>query len=130
MTVPAIKVLIIDDEDMIRLNLKSYLEDEGLEVHATSTLEETQKVIEERKIDVAIVDMRLPGTDGNELIQRINQMRPEIKFLIHTGTTNYSIPPSVQNLGLRKEDIFMKPIQDMSKLAEAVRNQAKRSTSE
>lgn len=116
-------VLIVDDEEMIRENLKAYLEDEGLGVaafesatHALGWLRDDSAACR-----VCIMDMRLPDMDGNTAIRIFHQLYPEMEFLIHTGSSSYSLPEDLRAMGLDNDRIYHKPLGDMAPLAAAVR---------
>jgi DNA-binding NarL/FixJ family response regulator len=66
--------------------------------------------------------MRLPGIDGNDTIVKAHELQPSLHFLIHTGSTDYQAPHSLHHIGITKDAIFLKPLMDLSVLAEAVRN--------
>jgi DNA-binding NtrC family response regulator len=116
-------VLIVDDEEMIRENLKAYLEDEGLWVvafesatHALFWLRDDSTCCR-----VCIMDMRLPDMDGNTAIRILHELYPEMEFLIHTGSSSYSLPEDLRAMGLEDSRVYRKPLDDMAPLAAAVR---------
>jgi CheY-like chemotaxis protein len=121
-------ILIVDDELMIRENLKAYLEDEGMQVTAVESGEEALRCINSgRSFAVCIMDMRLPGMDGNTSIQRLHALCPEMKFIVHTGSTDYALPSDLRQLGLSNAQVYLKPLPDMAPLAHTVRALAQRS---
>jgi two-component system, OmpR family, response regulator len=122
MTESSIRVMVVDDEEMVRLSLTDFLEDEGFIVYSASKDTEVMEILEESSVDVAIIDMRLPGVDGNALIQKVNDIRPEMKFLIHTGTTDYSLPISLKDMGIKREHVFKKPLMDMNIIVDAIKS--------
>ena len=67
------------------------------------------------------MDMRLPGMDGNATVVAMHALRPQIQFLIHTGSVNYSLPPELRVQGMTEDHVFMKPLADMGILADAIR---------
>ena len=113
--------MIVDDEEMVRMNLEAFLEDEQFAVLGCETGEEALQQIESFDPHLAIVDMRLPGMDGNEFILEIKTFRPDIKIIIHTGSTEYSLPAALISLGITSEHILYKPLSDMSVIAELAR---------
>lgn len=121
MNAPALRVLVVDDEDMVRSSLRLFLEDEGFDVRVAPSAEDALVLLREEPVDVAIVDIRLPGRDGNTLILEAHQIRPALRYLIHTGSTNYVVPPEAEQLGVRKEHVFLKPLHDMTPIARAIR---------
>ena len=116
------QILIVEDEASLRRNLVALFEDQGFVVHAAGSGEEGLALVKEHPINVGIVDMRLPGIDGNEMIERALALRPAIRFLIHTGSITYGIPDSLRKLGIRPEHVFLKPLADVAILLEAARH--------
>lgn len=121
-----VSVLVVDDEELIRVNLVAYLEDEEAEAVGTSSGEDALIILAEREFDVAIIDMRLPGMNGNELIIRANQCWPDMGFVIHTGSTEYRLPQGLSDIGLEESHVFLKPMQDMGEITQLVCQLAKR----
>lgn len=120
MSLPGKSVLLLDDEENVRINLEAFLEDEDFTVLSAATGEEALKILETGKADVGIIDMRLPGIDGNEVIQRAHELQPDMKFIIYTGSTNYSLPATLKKIGLRQQHVFIKPLPDMAVLSKAI----------
>ena len=89
----AYRVLIIDDELSLLKSLVAFFEDEGFFVRGAESGEEGLEILKTEKMDVVIIDLRLPGIDGNETIVRAHELQPALRFLIHTGSTDYQIPP-------------------------------------
>jgi two-component system, OmpR family, response regulator len=121
MSASKIKILVADDEDVVNVNLSAYLEDEGFIVYSAASGEEAIDLIRRHHIDIGIIDMRLPGIDGNTLIMKAHDMHPVMKFLIHTGSTNYGLPKSLVDIGLTPEQILRKPLIDLSVLAKSIK---------
>lgn len=116
-------VLVVDDEIMIRVNLMAYLEDEGFDVQCAESGEDALELLRSQRFDVGIIDMRLPGMDGNAFILRAHALDAHMRFIIHTGSTEYSLPNELIELGLNSRDVLLKPIADMNILVEAVNGQ-------
>jgi DNA-binding NarL/FixJ family response regulator len=70
--------------------------------------------------DVCIMDLRLPGMNGDNTIRALHKICPDLKFIIHTGSTDYSIPDDLRALGIDESLFFAKPLLDMLPLAETV----------
>lgn len=122
MDISNIKVLVVDDEITVCSNVAAFLEDEGFTVFSAASGEEALDLILKQKIDVAIVDMRLPGIDGDTLMLKAHEIQPVLKFLIHTGSTNYSVSKSLEEIGVKNEHIFQKPLVDISVLTKGILN--------
>jgi CheY-like chemotaxis protein len=122
MDISNIKVLVVDDEGVVCSNVAAFLEDEGFTVFSAASGEEALDLLLKQKMDVAIIDMRLPGIDGDTLILKAHEIQPVLKFLIHTGSTNYSVSKSLEEIGVMNEHVFLKPLWDMSVLTKGILN--------
>jgi len=116
-----IRVLVVDDEASIRVSLGSYLEDRDFDVFLAESAEESLDLLKRESLDLIVVDIRLPEMDGNTLILQVHHIQPAVQFLIHTGSTNYQVPASLAEIGIRTEDVFVKPVPDMNTIADAIR---------
>jgi CheY-like chemotaxis protein len=114
------RVLVVDDEEMIRVNLEAYLEDEGYEVLAADSGEAALEILKTEKVDFAIVDMRLPGIDGNIVILEARKLDPKLRVVIHTGSSEYVVPPELLEIGITQKNVLLKPLSDMKILVEMV----------
>lgn len=121
MTLSGIRVLVIDDDESVRFNLVAFFEDEGFCVHEAESAEQALAFLRHTEVDVCIVDIRLPGMDGNAFIMKAHATYLEMKFLIHTGSTDYGFSSGIQDIGIRPTHIFRKPLPDMNVLAATVR---------
>lgn len=108
-----ISVMIIDDEPLIRVNLAAFLEDESYEVRVACSGEQALEFLRVHPVDVAIVDLRLPGLDGNSFILEAARFCPDLRFLIHTGSMEYQVPFELMPLGVSARDVMLKPVRDM-----------------
>lgn len=124
MTDSFLNVMIVDDEESIRLNLEVFLEDEDFNIYATETGEEALKVASEVSIDVGIIDMRLPDIDGQALIIELHKNYPKMKFLIHTGSIDYVLPRKLVDLGIKERQILHKPVNNMDSLVATIKRVA------
>ncbi len=109
-----IRVLVVDDEEHIRLTLMAFLEDEGFDVTEAASAEAGLEILALESFSVGIIDMRLPGMDGNDFIQNAHEFQPEMKFLIHTGSSEYVLPQDLKKIGLKTEHVIKKPVVDMA----------------
>lgn len=119
-------VLIIDDDPDIRHNLAAYLEDEGMSVESVGSYEAAVELLDKgRMFDVCIMDARLPGLQGEAAIPLLKTRQPQLSFLVHTGAAEYRLSPRLRDLGMRESDVFIKPIGDMSWIADAIRGRVR-----
>jgi len=112
------RVLVIDDEPFIRESLAGFLEDCDFEVLTADSAENALEVLKSTTVHIAIVDLRLPGMNGDALIQEIHRSMPAVRFLIHTGSVDYHLSRELQRIGIRSEHVFYKPQHYLSRFAE------------
>ncbi|MCU0289814.1 MAG: response regulator [Acidobacteria bacterium] len=121
-----IRILVVDDEEIITFTLAAFLEDRGYHVLTANNGDTALNIIKKEPRDMAIVDIRLKEYDGNAFILKAHEIQQGLKFIIHTGSINYSIPPEIANLGITNEDIFIKPIRDFNALFEIIERKCKK----
>ena len=102
-------ILVLDDEELVRANIVAFLEDEGFAVIPAESGEEALEILKSRPVDIGIIDMRLPGIDGNTFILQAHALNPRMRFMIHTGSINYTLPRELAEIGVRAGDVFRKP---------------------
>jgi DNA-binding response OmpR family regulator len=100
------RVLIVEDESALRLSYERHFQPRYDLVFASTGAEALVKLDEEPP-DVAVLDMRLPDTDGVELLRRIRETHPRLPVII---TTAYmSIEPQLKVLDLPHSAYILKP---------------------
>ena len=109
-----ISILIIDDEQSVRISLSEYLKDLGYDVTSVVTAEDAIAHLRTQKPDLMIVDIRLPGIDGIKLIIKAHEIYSDIKYLIHTGSVAFRLPDALIKLGLTSESVVKKPVNDLN----------------
>jgi DNA-binding NtrC family response regulator len=80
-----IKVLVVDDEAIMRDSIRDWLTDSGYEVLTAENADEALEIIEREKPGVAVIDLVLPGADGLELLKKARQISPNIQVIIVTA---------------------------------------------
>lgn len=79
------KVLVVDDERPIRELLKRVLVKEGYEVLTASDGKQALQRIEEVRPNLVLMDIRMPGVDGLEVLEQIKSRYPKIEVVMITG---------------------------------------------
>ncbi|MDF7674013.1 response regulator [Acetobacteraceae bacterium ESL0709] len=80
------RVLVIDDEEMIRLVVANFLKADGLTVETAGSFEEALELLERGyRPDLAVLDVRMPGHDGPSCARYFRQNFPEMKILFMSG---------------------------------------------
>ncbi len=109
-------LLILDDEQTIRDSIVAFMEDEGYVAFEACSTEQALNIIKENRIDHAVVDIRLPGEDGNHFIVQALKIAPRMKVIVHTGSADYAIPEAVRKLGITEELVLIKPVADLNRM--------------
>ncbi len=110
-------MLVVDDEGSLREILDQFLTDRGYEVITAGNGGEAAGLLEARRFDVALVDLKLPDVDGLEIVGGINAKFPETKCIIMTAFA--SMESTIEALRLSAFDYIQKPF-DLIKIAEVV----------
>ncbi len=115
-----IRILVVDDEPSICESLVDYLEDFSYDVLAACGAQEALEILAKEPRDVAIIDIRLPGMNGDKLVMKAHHLQPDLHFLIHTGSSNYQPSEELLKIGIKREHIFTKPVRNLILLKEAI----------
>lgn len=104
------KILLVDDEEGIRTVLKISLEDKGYEVHVAESGQKALEVLEQIEPPIVLTDIKMPGMDGVELLQKIKEKRPDTQVIMITGHGDMDL--AIQSLKYDATDFVTKPIDD------------------
>jgi DNA-binding NtrC family response regulator len=112
-------ILIVDDEPSVRDSLSRWFRDDGYDVGTSDGANEALTRLAEKKWDLALVDIRMRGTDGIELQRRMREIDPELVVIIMTGYA--SVDTAVTALKNGAYDYITKPL-DPDDVAHLVTN--------
>jgi len=119
----AIKILLVDDEtDFVETMTKRF----GIRKMPITTAgggAEAMRLVEEQDFDVVILDVRMPGMDGLEVLRQIRAKRPLTEVIMLTG--HASLDAGMQGMNLGAYDYVLKPA-DFDELLDKVRRAAER----
>ncbi len=116
------KILIVDDELVVRDSLGKWFTSEGYTVKTAGSAHEALTSFQPGAWDVALLDIKMPGTDGIELQQRLHEADPDLIVIIMTGYA--SVDSAVQALKQGAYDYITKPF-DPDELVHLVGNAIK-----
>jgi two-component system nitrogen regulation response regulator NtrX len=102
------QLLIIDDEEGIRLSLRGILEDEGYSVLDAPSAEEGLAILERENVDLVFLDIWLPGMDGLTMLQRMQSQYPALPVLMISG--HGTIETAVNAIKNGAHDFIEKPL--------------------
>ncbi|MBT5530362.1 MAG: response regulator [Cytophagia bacterium] len=100
-------IAIIDDEPLIREYLLDFLTGENYHVNTFSSGEEALPIIKENPPDLILLDLKLPGMSGMEILKSLKHDNPEIIIIIITG--HGDISASVEAIKQGAWDFILKP---------------------
>jgi len=117
-------ILVVDDENVARQSLTDILKLEGYNVASASNGQAAVEYVRAHPVDLMIVDLRMPGMDGLEVVQVVNQMAPDTEVVLLTAFA--STDSAVQALRLRIHDYLIKPAAPAQVIASVKKGLARR----
>jgi len=112
------RIIVLDDDHIFRKNMCKALIGRGHEVCPAEMGEEAIRLAGEKSFDVALIDMRMPGMDGLQVLKELKEIQPTISGIILTGYG--SIPDAVKAIKLGGYHYLTKPC-DMAEIEEVLR---------
>jgi DNA-binding NtrC family response regulator len=112
-------VLVVDDEAIVRESIRDWLKDAGYEVSVAESGEEALKLIQQKNFGVMILDLRLPGMNGIDVLKKVKVVKPNIKSIVITAYPTMLTQEEAAKLGAI--DYLVKPVFP-DKLEELIRN--------
>ena len=79
------RILVVDDEAVIRDGVKRILERSGMEVATSSSGRAALAMMQETDFDLVVTDLKMPGLNGIEVLKAIKVLQPEVPVIIITG---------------------------------------------
>ncbi|MCI9619855.1 MAG: response regulator [Dorea sp.] len=117
------RVLIVDDEKMIRMGIRKVIQWEKLgveQVFTAASAREALQILEEQGPQIMITDIQMSEMSGLELIEEARKRQPELRVLVLTGYDSFEY--ARQSLRLKVQDFFLKPV-DETDLSDAIEGQ-------
>ena len=121
------RILVVDDDESIRTVLQAILAEEGYSVDVARTGKEAVKKSKTTRYNLALIDIRLPDTEGTKLLTQLKRASPKTRKIIITGY------PSLQNaidaLNRGADAYEMKPL-NMEKVLGTIKEQLEKQREE
>ncbi|RPE11429.1 response regulator [Paenibacillus polymyxa] len=114
------KVLIVDDQNGIRILLMQVFGSEGYETFQAANGKIALEIVEKEPPDLVLLDMKIPGMDGLEILKHLKSMNPDIKVIMMTAYGELDMIKEATELGALMH--FTKPF-DIDEMRIAVNKQ-------
>jgi DNA-binding NtrC family response regulator len=110
-----LKLLLVDDEERFVKTTKTLLEKKGVSTLTALNGMDALKTLQESLVDVVVLDVKMPGLDGVDVLREIKREHPLVEVIMLTG--HASVESAIEGLKLGAFDYLMKPC-DISTLLE------------
>ncbi len=120
------KILIVEDEETIRVGLKYYLEAESFDIQEASCSKEAIDSIKQNSFDIVLLDINLPDEDGYQTFQKIKQLKDIPIIFLTANDMEISI---VRGLDMGADDYITKPFK-ARELVSRIKNVLRRNSKE
>lgn len=100
-------ILVVDDEDALRTVLSSELEGEGYDVATAADGDEAIDIIQKKKFNLVLLDIKMPRVDGFEVLKFIKEKYPHVKVIMLTGFAD--LKNAIESKKLGADDFVSKP---------------------
>lgn len=116
------RVLIVDDDEFLAETFKMLLEDAGFLVETAITGNQALLKASQMDFDLAILDYKLPDTNGSELSKRLKERNKDINVVLLTGQVEVLEDGLAE--GVNKDEVLLKPISpdELLKITEKLSN--------
>ena len=101
------KILVIDDEVVVRISCKRTLSGKGYEVKTVSNGKEGIEILEKEPFKLVLLDLKMPDMDGIEVLQKIKASWPETNVIMITGYS--TVDSAIKSLKLGAFNYIEKP---------------------
>lgn len=93
------RILVIDDEAIVRISCQKCLTPEGYEVDVASNGADGLRLTKENHYDVILTDLKMPDMDGMEFLMTMKEIQPEAKVIMITGYSTVEHAEEAKRLG-------------------------------
>jgi len=103
----SVNILVVDDEEIVRDSLSGWLEEDGYNVEAVESGRKALERLPVKNWDLMLVDLKMPGMDGIQLMDEVRKTHPEMLVIIMTAYA--TVDTAVKAMKKGAYDYFVKP---------------------
>jgi DNA-binding NtrC family response regulator len=101
------RVLVVDDEEALRIVLSAELEGEGYQIASAADGQEAINILATKEFDLILLDIKMPNVDGFEVLKYVKEHCPKTKVVMLTGFAD--LKNAIESKKLGAEDFVSKP---------------------
>jgi len=110
------RVLVVDDEEDIRLLYQEELQEAGYQVAVAADGHEALRMVQQNRPDLMTIDIKMPGMDGIELLRRVREIHRDLPIIICTAYGEYKY-----DFGTWAGDAYLTKSADLTELKGKIR---------
>jgi CheY-like chemotaxis protein len=111
------RILVVDDEEGLRLLYKEELEEEGNEVELAASGEEALEKLDTDGIDLVLLDIKMPGMDGVEVLRVLKERWKDLPVILCTAYPHYK-----HDFGTWASDAYVVKSSDLTELKQTIKD--------
>ncbi|MBI2002397.1 MAG: response regulator [candidate division NC10 bacterium] len=109
-------ILVVDDEEAIRLLYREELSDAGYQVRVAANASEALRMMQQARPDLMTIDIKMPGMDGIELLRKVRETDRDLPIIICTAYGDFK-----RDFGTWASDAYLTKSADLAELKEKIR---------
>ncbi len=102
-----VNIMVVDDEEIVRSSLTNWLEEDGYSVEAVESGKKALERLPAKSWDLMLVDLKMPGMDGLQMMEEVRKTHPEMLIIIMTAYA--TVDTAVKAMKQGAYDYFVKP---------------------
>lgn len=118
------KILVVDDEALVRNSLEEILRLEGYEVVSVESGDAALNQIQQESYDLILLDLKMPGIDGIDVLKALSRLTPDTRVILLTG--HGSLESAIDALRIGAQDYLLKPASSSEILSSVARALARK----
>lgn len=109
-------ILVVDDEEAIRLLYREELSEAGYQVQVAASASEALRMVQQARPDLMTIDIKMPGMDGIELLRKVREIHRDLPIIICTAYGDFK-----SDFGTWASDAYLTKSADLAELKEKIR---------